>query len=267
MTRLKTLSLALAVLAGAGLLFGTAGFSAVSADRGVSVAVVDDESAMIGYQSSDGNVEDGATVDLVTVANRYTGDIDVTNVSVDADGFEVDDVTEPTGIEPGANGTIEGTVSCAPGENATVAVTVTAEGSDLAASLSGDTETREFELRCAAREEEEASVDGVRFSGAGNFHVDSTGVSTTDVTYWTEGHDGELQRHGLADFDPSKNAKSQISGDVTDFVAVHFPEFDVTFVHPDHELETDAVDDDGAERVEGTTNNGQGNGAGGNPGE
>ena len=95
MSSLKGLSIALAVLAGTGLLLGTFGFSAASAERGVSVAVVDDENAMVGYQASDRLAPEGQCVDLVTVTNRLPGDVAVTDVTVDADSFAIKDLSEP----------------------------------------------------------------------------------------------------------------------------------------------------------------------------
>jgi len=141
MSSLKGLSIALAVLAGTGLLLGTFGFSAASAERGVSVAVVDDENAMVGYQASDRLAPEGQRVDLVTVTNRLPGDVAVTDVTVDADSFAIKDLSEPT-LSPGTTAVVSGTVDCTPGETETVEVSVTLEGSGVTASISGA--TREF---------------------------------------------------------------------------------------------------------------------------
>ncbi|MFC4408603.1 hypothetical protein [Haloarchaeobius iranensis] len=51
MTRLKLLSAVLAVAAAAALVTGSAGFSSVSAERGVSVTVVEDDQALVNVEA------------------------------------------------------------------------------------------------------------------------------------------------------------------------------------------------------------------------
>lgn len=245
MSELKALSLALAVVASTGLLLGTFGFGAASADRGVSVSVADDDSAMVGYQASDRLAPVGERVALATVTNRLPGDVSVVSVSVDAGSFTVSDVSEPS-LSPGTAAAIEGTVDCKPGETGTVEVSVTLEGDGVTAAISG--ETRSFELTCA-------SLDGAAFNGAGNFEVESTGVSETDVVYWTQSKDGGLQRHELDGFDTSGKLQPQTGGQ-TGVVAVYFPAFDATFVHPNYDAANGTVSNWGqgtqdADRVEG----------------
>ncbi|QSG06150.1 hypothetical protein [Halapricum desulfuricans] len=79
--------LALAVL----LVLGTGGFSAMSADRGVSVSVADDEEAYLGY---DDTCENGTL--KVTITNQF--DDRLTDVSITVDG-EQKDLPEDAEIE------------------------------------------------------------------------------------------------------------------------------------------------------------------------
>lgn len=68
----RQLGLIVAVLAALSMtLTGTAGFTGVEADRGVQVAVVDDDTAYLGVEQAPSNTTDG-TADLnVTVTNRF----------------------------------------------------------------------------------------------------------------------------------------------------------------------------------------------------
>jgi len=207
--------------------------------------VVDDENAMVGYQASDRLAPEGQRVDLVTVTNRLPGDVAVTDVTVDADSFAIKDLSEPT-LSPGTTAVVSGTVDCTPGETETVEVSVTLEGSGVTASISGA--TREFELSCA-------SLDGATFNGKGNFEVDSTGVSETNIVYWTNASDGGFERHELDDFDTAKKLQPQVRGQ-PGVVAVYFPAFDTTFVHPNVDVETETISSWGtgnqtADRIEG----------------
>ena len=55
---LRTLSLVLALAAAVGLIFGTAGFTAMEADRGVTANITDDENAYLGYAPATDAVND-----------------------------------------------------------------------------------------------------------------------------------------------------------------------------------------------------------------
>lgn len=150
----KTASVVLAVVALSGLLVGSAGFGSASAERGVSVAVVDDDSAYVGYESSDLTVNDGDRVPIVTVSNRLFDDVVVTDVTVSSESVTFANLSHPT-LAPGESAVIEGTVDCQPGDAETVEVTVTLEGAGVIASIYGDTVTREFDVTC----EETTSTD------------------------------------------------------------------------------------------------------------
>jgi hypothetical protein len=98
MNKTKALSFVLLLLASTGFIFGTFSFSSASAERGVSAEVVADDRALVNYQSSSQTVEDGGTVELVTVGNGLSHPIDVRNVSINDGSFTISDPTQPANI-------------------------------------------------------------------------------------------------------------------------------------------------------------------------
>lgn len=94
MSTLTRLSVAFAVLGVLLLTFGTTGFSAVSADRGVDVSVVDDGEAYVGIEIVGDEEYDEDRVKLLTVTNQFASDIESLQVSVvdGSDAIEADSV-------------------------------------------------------------------------------------------------------------------------------------------------------------------------------
>ena len=158
MHKFKTLSLILLLVSITGIMVGSGGFTTVSGERGTSIDVVNDESAYVGYQSSDLTVQNGKTTDLVTITNRAPDNIDVTNITIEDGDFTITDPTTPTDISPGENGTIGGTVVCTPSKTQAIKLSVTVTGSDVTAQLAGDTTTRKFTLTCASEEEDRLCI-------------------------------------------------------------------------------------------------------------
>jgi hypothetical protein len=125
-------------------------FSAVEADRGVSVAVVDDGSAYVGYDSPDVlTVNTSTTVEesIVTVTNRFPSAITISSVRTETDGIALD--YSSANIASGEETTIS-LVECNISTPQTVAITVTVEGQDVSATVFGDTETRSVEIECVS---------------------------------------------------------------------------------------------------------------------
>jgi type 1 fimbria pilin len=160
MSKLKTLSLLLLLVSITGIMVGSGGFTALSADRGVSIGVENDESAYIGYESNDLTVKNGTTIDLVYITNRLPDSIDVTDITIKDGDFTISELTTPTDISPGERGTIQGTVVCTPSENQAIKLSVTVSGSDITAQLTGDTTTRNFMIMCASEKEDGEGKDG-----------------------------------------------------------------------------------------------------------
>lgn len=239
MGRIRTLSIALALLAATGLLVSSMGMMSVAADRGVSVAVVDDDAAYVGYQTADLTVTDGERVDLVTVTNRFYGPVSVTNVSVDAEGVSFESLSTPS-LGVGEEGVIGGTVVCDGTTTTSVEITVTVEGENVMATIYGDTITREFDVTC------EPSVPDARFLSAGNFEMLDASAQTVEVDYWTAaagGSSGErtFTNHSLEAFQTNRTLQSQVAG-TPRVVAVSVPASDVTYYHPQFDPANGTID-------------------------
>jgi hypothetical protein len=84
MSRLKLLSVALAVAAAAALVTGSAGFSSMSAERGVSVSVVEDDRALVNVEAchTSANPNQGNRTPVkVRVTNQLPTDLTVEHVN------------------------------------------------------------------------------------------------------------------------------------------------------------------------------------------
>jgi hypothetical protein len=148
--RISLVLLAVALIVG---ITATGGLSINLADRDVTVAVVDDDSAYVGYNSPPTlNVTSGDRVTLVTVTNRFDTAIDVTDVTVDSPTNVTASVEPyPEGIGPGESGAVTASISCS--SNVTtesLQVTITVEGSDVSATVFGRSETRTITTDCQA---------------------------------------------------------------------------------------------------------------------
>ena len=118
LSTLKTISIVLAFTAAVGMVLGTAGFSAIDADRGIEVSVVDDDSAYLGVETVDPIVENESS----TVAVYENG------FGTDLDEFSVHAVS----TDPNVDATVaDAPESLDPGESARVDVVVESEDVDL----------------------------------------------------------------------------------------------------------------------------------------
>jgi len=233
----RAVSVLLAVTAASMLVTGSFGFTSVSAERGVTVSVTDDDRAYIDYRTVGGTVEEGGSVSLVEIGNLFGTRVELTNVSIDGGSFHIETDAEGETIDSGEHRTITGTVvDCEPGTTEQVEVTVGLDGDGVSAQISG--ETRGFDVGCTQPTETTptGSVDGADFRGSGQVRFEATNVDTTNVTYWTtteKWNDGaaNFTRDTRKDFDVGD--KLQVTGK-SNIVAVYFPQYDVTFVHPSY---------------------------------
>ena len=131
----RALSVALAVVAAAGLIFGTGGFTAMSADRGVNVNVAGDDDAYLGYEltteTTTGNNSSTVTAEA-TYRNGFDGDLTL-EVTVVVDGNEVD--TETRTLDPGSETVISVTRSCSAGETVDIAFEAAGDGPGVSVSM------------------------------------------------------------------------------------------------------------------------------------
>jgi hypothetical protein len=243
MSKLRLASVALLALASTGLLFGSMGFSSVAADRGVSVAVADDDSSLVGYDSDAVAVTGNERVDLVTVTNRLSSEASVTNVTVttsgDDDNVVVSNVSKPT-LGPGEAEAVAADVHCPGNRDVPITVSVTVEAEGVTAAISGDTTTRSFSLDCGG----EGESSGPRFTGAGNFEFGATDAETVNVTYWSpseQSSDASFDEWGPAEVKTWKKLNGQVDNGPK-FVAVYVHEWDTTYVHPGFDRANGTVD-------------------------
>lgn len=131
MTPRRSVSLVLAVVATAMLVTGSAGFTSVSADRSVSVSVVDAENAYVAVDACEKSTDsgNGSNPVRVTVKNQFSEPFTVERISSDADTKEPD--TKNATVGPGDSATFnaafgeeELTVSVSGGVDATVTATI-----------------------------------------------------------------------------------------------------------------------------------------------
>jgi hypothetical protein len=242
----KALSLALAGIAVMSLAFGTGAFTSVSAERGVSVAVVDDDNAYVGYNSSleRSAVESGDTIPLVEIRNQFAQHVTVTEAIawVDDDSWDIDVVDSSLADLGSGNDTvITGTVSeCDAGETRTAHVTVTVSGSGVWAKIFGESETqdREFEVTCEAPSQ--IPSNDVVFKGSGQVRINTLSEEQIEVVYWTtEGSPGDdslsFETHGPENRTPESSGPADIvlqNESQPDIVAVYFPSTNTSYKHP-----------------------------------
>ena len=117
----------------------TGAFSSVTGDRGFSVGTADDDAALLGIERQDPEGNDGDSVALFTLKNRFDEPLTVDRVTVvssGALGITRDDLTVPNWtLAPGQESDIEATLSC--GSSATDDV-------ELAVEISTDGESVEL---------------------------------------------------------------------------------------------------------------------------
>ena len=212
MSALRTLSVVLAFAAAVGLIFGTAGFSAMNADRGLGVNVTSDESASIGYEPLADTVHDGDSTPVVEYRNRFNGDLDEFDVTVsmlDPEGTNasITSTDAPSDLPSVTSRQVDITLSCpvetavdlrfeASGSGAGISVslhrvhTVTCtpndEGEDGGDENDGDNESDENDGDDESDGDDEAVVTGVHFNNAANADIGTEyGDGTVVATVWT----------------------------------------------------------------------------------
>ena len=163
--RLRCIGAILAAVAVSLALAGTGAFGASVSDRGMSADAVNDDRALVGYDSpdeiaieyatnetdttdDDGSVSTDAT--LVTLTNRLDTGIAIADIDVDApDGLDVDLESAPTSVSSEGSAAIEATLTCEESfedERLSVSVAITADG--VSAEIPGDAETRSVSVTC-----------------------------------------------------------------------------------------------------------------------
>ncbi|MDB2263887.1 hypothetical protein PM025_06955 [Halorubrum ezzemoulense] len=236
---LRALSIALAFAAATGLIFGTAGFTAMEADRGLAVNVTDDERAYLGYAPLADEVRDGELTAVVEYRNRFGSgldDIDV-DVSIAPSGSPratIESVDPPSSLDEGAAAAVDVTLRCPVRERVPLVFEVDGNGGGVSVSLS-----RVHTVTCVPTS---PMVTGVRYAGVGNAFVEAGGErATVEATVWltdsvpgANGSEGSLRSETVASLNPSSPVRPQLSTNASNerIVGVAFPEQGVAYFHP-----------------------------------
>lgn len=137
---LRALSLILAFAAVLGLVFGTAGFTSMSADRGLDVNVTDDESAYLGYAPLTDTVDSNESTSVVEYQNRFNGDLDKFHINaslVNSSDTQVtiEAVDSPDYLHGGTGESVDVTLHCPVEEEVDIRFEVDASGSGVSTSF------------------------------------------------------------------------------------------------------------------------------------
>lgn len=128
--RHRRLILALFVLAT--VITGTAGYSAIQAERSVDVTVADNENAYLAVESLDQSVENGSTGDALRVTNQFGREVDLSVQETDTTGSVAYESLKDSGNEValGAGDKVSVVVRCRGTSDGTLDVMLFAESDD-----------------------------------------------------------------------------------------------------------------------------------------
>lgn len=246
MSRFRTASLVLAITAATLLVFSSLGYAATTADRSADISVAGDQNAYVGYSTDDRTATTGEEIELVTVTNSFSDEIEITNIHITGGASDVS-ISATTGqqISPGNSASVAGTVQhCEPGETAIVGVSVEATGTDVQTEIDGTVQYREFHLEC------ELQIDGVDFFGNGTAAVTPDGLELeADVLFREPGKRGNGTESGSSTYrvesitlDTTERVTSQVAqqgSPAGKLVGLHFPEIDATYINPPHNSDSE----------------------------
>ena len=220
LSTLKTVSIVLAFTAAIGLTLGTVGFSAVDADRGVSVSVVDDESAYLGVETVDPVVENESST-VAVYENGFDTDLDEFSVyAVPTDpGVDVAVADAPESLDAGESAPVDVVVESEDVDldSVELQLSVTASGDGVSVETS---RTDEFDLVTGS------DIDVV-FRGGGNAEIHGPpGVFPLDVEVDTT--DGDT-----VELEITESGQTIRGGDVTGQIeTVRIPAFGIERANP-----------------------------------
>ncbi|SNR30263.1 hypothetical protein SAMN06266787_1011063 [Halorubrum ezzemoulense] len=232
---------------------GTGAFSSMEAERGVSVDVVKDSRAFVGYKTpNDGStVSEGDSITLVTVTNRFNHDLSIAEVEVGEGDDILGEVEYDSGdFGSGKEQSIKAPVSGIDSDEPVgIEVTVTVEGSGVTAQLFGDTETRRFTIEREDETDEgngavSGSSNGVDFSGGGNAEIlGEDRTETVDVYLISPGKSGsdEVMTREDERIETKHKIRGQLSG-ASGNTIVGVKLDDTVYVHPQWSAEDCGLD-------------------------
>jgi len=238
MSTLRRLGLVLALAAAAGLVFGTAGLTAMEADRGVAVNVTDDASAYLGYEPVADEVRDGESAPVVEYRNRFGSDLGEFDVDVSigdpgATDATIESVDPPSSLERGSAAAVDVTLRCQERESVPLLFEVDANGGGVSVSLD-----RTHTVTCVPTG---PTVTGVEYNGVGSAQVETNGTdgAVEAVVWLTEanpgdgGPDGSIRSVTVDHLNTSKPVRPQLPAASNESIAaIEFPERGVAYFHP-----------------------------------
>ena len=175
MRTLRAASIVLAFIAATALVLGTAGFTAMHADRGLDVSITDDESAFLGYDTLTDTVHDGESTPVVTYHNQFERDLGEFRVDVsivdpdDTDARLVDDET-PDGLPSTTSETVDVALGCPVEEEVHLQFEATGSGGGVSVSID-----RIHAVTCVPDGPGDPGVTEVNYDDAANADIDTEG--------------------------------------------------------------------------------------------
>ena len=250
MRTLRAASIVLAFVAATALVLGTAGFSAMSADRGLGVSIGDDESAFLGYDALTDTAHDGESTAVVEYHNQFEHDLDEFHVDVsivDPDETETTlvDAETPDELPSASNGTVDVTLACPVAEDVHLQFEATGSGGGVSVSLD-----RVHTVTCVPEDDHDGpTVTGVHYNNAANADVHTEGSDGhVTATVWVVDSppvdtSDRIEPVVFNETEPLDTAKkvrpevvqSRAPSELPDdwkIVAIEFPDQDVAYVHP-----------------------------------
>jgi len=140
-SKLRVLSILLAFTAAVGLVFGTAGFTTMDADRGVDIKVAEDENAYLSYEplvDVGKNISEEEPTEVVKYHNQFGVELDYLEIYVSATsapGVTIQTFDAPEQLDPGSAGTVTVTLDCSTTQMVDLNFQVSGSGSGKTISL------------------------------------------------------------------------------------------------------------------------------------
>ena len=127
---IRRVGVAIILVAVALLVTSSVGVSTVAVERPVSIEVVDDESATVGFEDRQPvePPENDSAVELLEVTNRAGTELDATVRETQAGDVAVGDLETGESIEPGESATVRAPVTCEGNTTTSIDVVVTGDG-------------------------------------------------------------------------------------------------------------------------------------------
>ncbi len=139
--KFRLLSILLAFTAAVGLVFGTAGFTTMDADRGVGINVTEDDNAYLGYEplvNGGENITAGQSTSVAEYHNQVSVDFKMLEIDVSrtsSSGPTIETFDAPDQLDRGSAGTVTVTLDCSTIQDVRLSIEVTGSGSEASVTF------------------------------------------------------------------------------------------------------------------------------------